>query len=420
MTHHDPRAARQRAVATRTAVFFTAMLFLTPAAAREESPPPASLGGCDGSEDVDERDIDPECGAGGDPDGGCQANPPVFVSIQCGDRICGSSRYNGAVRDTDWFAVGTAPPGTRVRWSGVAAFDAQALIISDTAQGVCQITIEAFHFSPAGPYAVEHCFPGGAPAVYAWMGPQFNSAFPCGVEYSGQVDCLPFCDVSCPGDLDPCAAGHTIDERVFDPTCGLGGDPDGGCSTRPPLFLALACGDVVCGSVHFDGAARDADWFNLGGVAPGTRVTWSGVSEFDQQPILMSDDGVCQALTIDAFVFAPAGAFSIQHCYDAGAEAVYPWMGPQMTGVFDCGCEYRAGVDCSPCGGGCAACSADVTGDCCVNQSDLGALLAHFCGQNPGCAAPGTPGDYDGDLDVDQADLGTLLGQFGCTDGDCD
>jgi hypothetical protein len=51
----------------------------------------------------------------------------------------------------------------------------------------------------------------------------------------------------------------------------------------------------------------------------------------------------------------------------------------------------------------------DLDGSGCVDQSDLGILLANF-----GCEQPGPcPGDVDGDGDTDQGDLGALLAFFG-------
>jgi hypothetical protein len=50
----------------------------------------------------------------------------------------------------------------------------------------------------------------------------------------------------------------------------------------------------------------------------------------------------------------------------------------------------------------------DLNGDGCVNQSDLGILLADW-----GCIRGGCPGDCDGDGDTDQSDLGILLAHWG-------
>ena len=50
----------------------------------------------------------------------------------------------------------------------------------------------------------------------------------------------------------------------------------------------------------------------------------------------------------------------------------------------------------------------DLNGDGCVDQADLGILLADW-----GCTGGDCPGDADGDGDTDQADLGILLANWG-------
>jgi len=50
----------------------------------------------------------------------------------------------------------------------------------------------------------------------------------------------------------------------------------------------------------------------------------------------------------------------------------------------------------------------DLNGDGCVDQADLGILLADW-----GCTSGDCPGDCDLDGDTDQADLGILLAQWG-------
>jgi hypothetical protein len=50
----------------------------------------------------------------------------------------------------------------------------------------------------------------------------------------------------------------------------------------------------------------------------------------------------------------------------------------------------------------------DLDGDWCVDQSDLGILLADW-----GCTGGDCPGDCDGDGDTDQGDLGILLAHWG-------
>jgi len=50
----------------------------------------------------------------------------------------------------------------------------------------------------------------------------------------------------------------------------------------------------------------------------------------------------------------------------------------------------------------------DLNGDGCVDQADLGILLADW-----GCTGGNCPGDCDGDGDTDQGDLGILLAHWG-------
>jgi hypothetical protein len=52
----------------------------------------------------------------------------------------------------------------------------------------------------------------------------------------------------------------------------------------------------------------------------------------------------------------------------------------------------------------------DLNGDCTVNQSDLGILLADW-----GCAGAGCPGDIDNDGTTGQSDLGILLANWGAS-----
>jgi len=57
-------------------------------------------------------------------------------------------------------------------------------------------------------------------------------------------------------------------------------------------------------------------------------------------------------------------------------------------------------------------CVGDLDGDCDVDHSDLGILLADWgcVGSDPGDC----PGDLDGDFDTDHSDLGILLADWGC------
>ncbi|MEE9553868.1 MAG: IPTL-CTERM sorting domain-containing protein [candidate division Zixibacteria bacterium] len=49
-------------------------------------------------------------GCGNDTNGGCNSNPEVFGSIDCGETICGSAFATGSLRDTDWYRVNITEP----------------------------------------------------------------------------------------------------------------------------------------------------------------------------------------------------------------------------------------------------------------------------------------------------------------------
>jgi hypothetical protein len=57
---------------------------------------------------------------------------------------------------------------------------------------------------------------------------------------------------------------------------------------------------------------------------------------------------------------------------------------------------------------GAAGAPGDLNGDGCVDQADLGILLADW-----DCTGSNCPGDCDADGDTDQADLGILLAHWG-------
>jgi hypothetical protein len=63
--------------------------------------------------DVREDQLEPDCGlgaAGDTVDGGCNSDPNVFLNINCGDAVYGTSGNDGTLRDTDWYLVNVAAP----------------------------------------------------------------------------------------------------------------------------------------------------------------------------------------------------------------------------------------------------------------------------------------------------------------------
>ncbi|HMQ16012.1 MAG TPA: hypothetical protein PKC49_08570 [Phycisphaerae bacterium] len=205
-----------------------------------------------------------------------------------------------------------------------------------------------------------------------------------------------------------CQGIEDINEAALEPACGQPVDTvNGGCGSVPVAFIAIACGQSVCGTGYYDGVYRDTDWFLISpDFERETYVTWGGMAEFDHQAFLLSDPNEDCYVEIVAWAIADAGPIEVAAKMPPGRN--YLWVAPGFTNdPFPCGREYSYRFTCSPV---CQTCTADLDGDCAVQQSDLGILLSNFGASVP----PGAGGDYDGDGVVSQADLGHLLSQFGC------
>jgi len=84
---------------------------------------------------------------------------------------------------------------------------------------------------------------------------------------------------------------------------------------------------------------------------------------------------------------------------DGGGPSLYVGGGFATAGDFASGCIAKWARAFGP---------GDLNGDGCVDQADLGILLADW-----GCTSDDCPGDCDCDGDTDQADLGILLAHWG-------
>jgi hypothetical protein len=337
--------------------------------------------GCLGNETLPEMAIEFSCGQPVDTvNGGCNSIPPVFLPVSCGDTICGTSYFDGSIRDTDWFYL-PGVTGTQVTWRGTALFESLVAIVED--DNCVNVSLCAFQLSPPGPFCVT-CVPQlQGLRVSLFIAPQFTTVFPCGLEYHGEVVC------------QPCNASVTVFESALEPACGQPVDTvNGGCNSPTPVFIAVTCGDVICGSYQYNGTVRDTDWFSFHVTEPGL-VTWTG--EFEDPGVLIILDANplnCPSPNILAFAFpdacAPATAQVNLTCGDYVAFAA-----PLFVGAPPCGRNYRAQIEYPR-----------------IGQTTLGRLLGGFgrCIGQPGydpCA------DLNGDGCIDQSDLGILLQRWG-------
>lgn len=222
--------------------------------------PPPPIEPCTGNEDILEIFIEADCGRPVDNvNGGCGSNPVVFMPIECGQTVCGSSFYDGFDRDTDWFLITPdLAVETPIIWSGTANFDHQAVILNDP-NADCLFEFCAFANAAAGETATASCLlPPGR--NYVWVGPQFTTPFDCGEgRYAYWLECLG----GCVGDIDGdnhtgqsdlgillAAYGTCEGDLDYNPAANLVTGPAQGCGTLEGIDqadLGVVLGDFGCG-----------------------------------------------------------------------------------------------------------------------------------------------------------------------------
>ncbi|MFM7666718.1 MAG: T9SS type A sorting domain-containing protein, partial [Bacteroidota bacterium] len=115
------------------------------------------------------------CGA--DLNGGCNANPPIYQSLTCGDTVFGSSWATGGNRDLDWYGFTLNSPGN-VTLNAQAEFPyylylvdisncANPIILTSANYNACQNGMVSYNFSTNGSYA-------------AIIAPSLFDGYPCG------------------------------------------------------------------------------------------------------------------------------------------------------------------------------------------------------------------------------------------------
>jgi hypothetical protein len=209
-----------------------------------------------------------------------------------------------------------------------------------------------------------------------------------------------------------------------EPDCGDPTDTvDGGCSTDPPLFLPMSCGDIVCGTSGYG----DYDTYELQ-AEESMIATWTVIAEFSVTIAVVDGTAGCAesetlALT-GAYPEAPASAsvpLTAGHTY---------WFYVWPYGYFACGREYQAELTCEPIVLG-ACCLADGTcGDLpqvtCDQEDgtyfgDGSACAASVCPNGPGacCAADGACTDAVAQVDCEGLDGIYYGGGSLCAGADC-
>lgn len=141
------------------------------------------------------QEFDPSCGGTTDPNGGCGSVFQQFSPIDCGLKVCGTAKYTGAERDTDWYEI-TLTQQAQVTFRVTAEFRVVAGLVAGT-NGVpnCALAtnVNPFSVANAGQLAsVSICLSPGT--WWFFVAPDFDQpTFACGEQYEAELLCLSPC-----------------------------------------------------------------------------------------------------------------------------------------------------------------------------------------------------------------------------------
>lgn len=143
-------------------------------------------------------EFDPLCGGTTDPNGGCTSVFQQFGPIDCGIKVCGTAKFTGAERDTDWYEI-TLVQQTQITFRVTAEFRVVAGVVAGT-NGIpnCNLAtnVNPFSVANAGQQAsVTTCLPPGT--WWLFVAPDFDQPVftTCGEQYEAEL----ICQAPCPG-----------------------------------------------------------------------------------------------------------------------------------------------------------------------------------------------------------------------------
>jgi hypothetical protein len=371
------------------------------------------------------------CGLGPDAfNGGCNSAPSVFSQLAVGQTICGTITANTESRDTDWFEVQVTEAGWyelffEAGFQGTAAFltDADEVPLLNP---TCD-TIDGVDFGvspdPCQPERVTVPLEVGTywifvSSVYQVIGCPDDAICPGNGRYRMGLRPAPApvaCNVVCPPgaimECEPCA--DMVPAASLPDTC------NDGCANEVFAAQAIACGDVVCGTVTANSNYQDLDWYEIQVTDPAGTTIVAEIEAAASCVVLIMEAPDCSNVSIlgevGMVVCEDGESFGLPAIADVGPGTYYVVVRPMTNdgdlNYADVYCSINANYTLTvtgDCGGASCSCSADLTGDCVVNADDLGVLLGNM-GCTGSCAA-----DLNGDGIVNADDLGILLGNLGC------
>ncbi|MHC4910640.1 MAG: hypothetical protein ACYTF9_13060, partial [Planctomycetota bacterium] len=216
--------------------------------------PPGEV--CDGTE-IPEGEAD--CGLPVDTtNGGCNSSPVVFSTIACGDVICGTAAFDGATRDTDWYAF-TVPAGGGVYTLTTTTSFAGLMGFVDTNDCATAAAVDPAAFPAAGEtVSVSRCFSEGT--WWAFVAPDFSTILGCGAQYSVTLSC----DGPCPEGAC-CFSDGSCSQESSASCAAAGGEYQGDGSDCATANCIAICGPGAgsCFSANGTPGCEDADCCNI-------------------------------------------------------------------------------------------------------------------------------------------------------------
>lgn len=153
---------------------------------------------------------EPDCGLAGfdTVNGGCNALPPVFSPLTCGEAICGTVEAVDGVRDTDWYEVTTTSWST-MTWAAEGQFPIVIGLAEQLEPGVpgCDNTTGYIAPYAAGnacqPVSITtECLPPGT--YYFFVAPSVFEDVPCGATYAATLTCTACAPTYCAASASAC------------------------------------------------------------------------------------------------------------------------------------------------------------------------------------------------------------------------
>ncbi len=208
---------------------------------------------------------------GDDTDGGCNASPPAFAPLVCGQTICGTTWANTSLRDTDWYQL-TLDSSQYLTWTAEAEVPVLLFIMEGAGPNDCSsYTILASATASECELASAVVAGGPGNTYWFWVGPQAWNNWPCSVDYTAALTCAPYQDPygAC------CLSNGTCIPNVTQEMCanGCGGDWQGGGTDCDPNPCEVVPG---CGPPAYGGCDEYIARVQLGAIDNSTGCTGYG------------------------------------------------------------------------------------------------------------------------------------------------